>query len=587
MPRSLFARLVAHGALVLVAALAAAGFALDRFLVERETSRLESYLAAQARLVLAALPAPGPGFQEAILRQGQAAGVRLTVIARDGTVLGDSEHDPRSMDNHGGRPEIRTALDGARGSSSRTSPTLGLPMLYVAVPGDPVVRAAMPLSDVRSLLWETRRRVIFSALPAAGLALALSLLLARGLTRRFTAMRGFAERLAGGEYDSRLPVRGDDELADLERSLGALQGDLAQQVGALRRDRRRLQVLVDGLPDAVLLLDGAGHLAVANEPARRLLRLGRATLEGLAGSEVLREPRLLEALDAFPRAGEPSPDPLRLAWPEPPCELDALLRPLPDEEGRPGILVVLRDVTRQAHLERVRTDFVANLSHELRTPLTAVRASAETLLDGALQDPAAAQRFLQSIRRNALRLETLLADVSALARIEAGAEAVEPREFDAREPVRHVVELFRAEAEAAGISLETSLPGEPVPLRTDPDRAESVLVNLLQNAVRYTPRGGRVAVSVEAAPGGARWRVADTGIGISARDLPRVTERFYRADPGRSRAQGGTGLGLSIVKHLVDLLGGELTIRSEQGKGTEVAVRLPALADAGGPSHPS
>jgi len=378
-------------------------------------------------------------------------------------------------------------------------------------------------------------------------------------------------------------VRGDDELADLERSLGALQGDLAQQVGALRRDRRRLQVLVDGLPDAVLLLDGAGHLAVANEPARRLLRLGRASLEGLAGSEVLREPRLLEALDAFPGDGEHSPDPLRIAWPEPPCELDALLRPLPDEEGRPGILVVLRDVTRQAHLERVRTDFVANLSHELRTPLTAVRASAETLLDGALQDPAAAQRFLQSIRRNALRLETLLADVSALARIEAGAEAVEPREFDAREPARHVVELFRAEAQAAGISLETDLPAEPVLVRSDPDRAESVLVNLLQNAVRYTPRGGRIAVSVEAAPGGARWRIADTGIGISSRDLPRVTERFYRADPGRSRAQGGTGLGLSIVKHLVELLGGELTIRSEQGQGTTVAVRVPSVhhADTG------
>jgi two-component system phosphate regulon sensor histidine kinase PhoR len=241
------------------------------------------------------------------------------------------------------------------------------------------------------------------------------------------------------------------------------------------------------------------------------------------------------------------------------------------------VLVVLRDVTRQAHLERVRTDFVANLSHELRTPLTAVRASAETLLDGALEDPPAARRFLESIRRNALRLEALLADVSDLARIEAGAEGLSAREFDARTPVEHVLELFRAEAAAAGVTLSGELPAEPLPLVSDPDRVESILVNLVQNAVRYTPRGGAVTVAVEAAPQGASYRVRDTGIGIPPKDLPRVTERFYRVDPGRSRAQGGTGLGLSIVKHLVELLRGELRLESEQGRGTTATVTLPNL----------
>ncbi len=585
MPRSLFARLTAHGALVLLAALATAGLALDRFLVVRETSRLEAHLAGQASLAAMDLLPPGAALQDQIRRRAEAGGVRLTVVARDGTVLADSEHDPGSMDNHGGRPELRAALGGARGASARMSPTLGVPMLYVALPGDPVVRAAMPLSDVEALLGEARRRVLLSALPAAALALALALLLSRGLTRRFAAMRGFAARLAAGEYEARLPARGDDELADLERSLGELRDELAQQVGALRRDRERLQALVDGLPDAVVLLDGAGRLAVANEPARRLLRLPKDPPEGLSGAEVLREPRLLAALDAFAgkKAGGPEElsGPLRLAWPEPACELDVLFGPLPDQEGRSGVLVVLRDVSRQAHLERVRTDFVANLSHELRTPLTAVRASAETLLDGALAEPEAARRFLESIHRNALRLEALLGDVSDLARVEAGAEVVEPREFDAREPARRVVELFAAEAEAAGVALEAELPAEPVALSSDPDRLESVLVNLVQNALRYTPRGGRAGVAVEATPGGARYRVSDTGIGIPPKDLPRVTERFYRVDPGRSRARGGTGLGLSIVKHLVELLGGELAIESVHGRGTIVVVELPRLHPRG------
>ncbi|MHB8767180.1 MAG: sensor histidine kinase, partial [Deferrisomatales bacterium] len=410
----------------------------------------------------------------------------------------------------------------------------------------------------------------------------LAYALGRGLSRRVEAMGQFAARVAGGDREASLPVQGDDELADLERSLGALQAELGHRLDALRRDQERLEGLVDGLPDGVAVLDGEGRLSLANRPALALLRLPRAELLGRPAGELLRDPRILAAADAA-RAGAEPPEPFRVSWPEPARELEAALRPLTDPTGRRGTLVVLRDVTRQAHLERVRTDFVANLSHELRTPLTAVRASAETLMDGALADPEAAHRFLDSIRRNSLRLEALLGDVSDLARIEAGAEAVAPRAFDAREPVRLVAELFRAEAEAAGVALAAELPADPLPLVSDPDRVESILVNLVQNAVRYTPRGGRVTLAAEAAPGGARYRVADTGVGIPPRDLPRVTERFYRVDPSRSRARGGTGLGLSIVKHLVELLGGELSIESEVGRGTRVGVFVPGVKTRGAP----
>ncbi len=577
MPRTLFLRLLTHGALLLAAFVLAAGFAVDRFLVDREVEQLERHLGAQARLVQTTFDGRPDLLQERVLRQGAAAGVRFTVVDGDGTVLADSERDPRGMDNHGTRPEVMAAMDGRLGSAVRVSPTLGVEMLYVAVPGVPVFRAALPLSDVRSLLWQMRRRVLLAALPALVLALALALFLSRGLTGRFSAMRGFASRIAAGDYEAVLSPRGDDELADLERSLAALRDELAGQVGALRRDQERLQALVDGLPDAVVLLDGRGRVTVANDPARRLVRLPREAIEGLPGLEVLRESRLLEVLESFPGADGAPAEPFRVAWPEPACELEVVLRPLPDGKGEAGTLVVLRDVTRQAHLERVRTDFIANLSHELRTPLTAVRASAETLLDGALSDPAAAQRFLDSVRRNALRLEALLADVSDLARIEAGADAFEPRQFDARGTVGQVVELFRAEAAAAGLGLGARLPEDPVPLSSDPDKLESILVNLVQNALRYTPRGGRVEVALAPGPGGTVFVVEDTGLGIPAKDISRVTERFYRVDPGRSRAQGGTGLGLSIVKHLVEVLHGKLRIESEQGRGTTVTVDVPNL----------
>jgi len=573
-PRRLFARLLAHSALVLAAFLAVSWFALDRFLSTREVTTLEEHLTRFALMAKTSLPAGGPALQEAVRRQGEASGIRLTVIDPAGVVLADSEHDPATMENHAGRSEIAAALAGSRGSSIRMSPTLGVEMLYVAVPGPPVLRAALPLSSVRSLLAEIRWRIAWAAVPAAVLALAAALVLSRAITRRFGAMKTFAARVAAGDLSASLPAQGVDEIADLERGLGALQIELNRQMDRLRQDQERLSALVDGLPDGVVLMDGSGRLSVVNEPARELLRLPRESLQGLLGTEALREPQILAAIDsvALGVEGPTPPEPFRLVWPEPTRHLEVTVRPLPDR----GTLVVLRDVSRQAHLERVRTDFIANLSHELRTPLTAIRGAAETLLDGAMADPQALDRFLRTIERHALRLQSILSDVSELARIEAGAAPINPSSFDAREPARQVLELFHAEADRAGVTLKEALPAEPVPLVSDLAKVESILVNLVQNAVRYTPSGGAVTVSVNAAGSEVAYAVEDTGIGIPPEEIPRVTERFYRVDPSRSRAKGGTGLGLSIVKHLVEVLGGDLRIESELEKGTRVRVRVPS-----------
>lgn len=577
MPRRLFSRVFLQHLLVIAATLLAGGAALDRFLVRNEMARLGDQVERLAGLLqLDVSGLRGGPLQEAVRRRGEATGVRFTVVAGDGTVLADSLGDPATMENHASHPEVGEALSGKRARSLRRSVSLGIEMLYVALPGPPVVRAALPVAEVHAVLTEVRRRVGLAAVPAAAVALALAFGLSRSFTRRLRRMISFARRVARGDYSRELPILGVDELSDMERALCALREQIRDQVERLAADRRVLSDVLEGLPNAVLLLDGSRKVALANGPARTLLRLSAEEAVGLPAAEVLRYPQIARAIDAA-AAGQPGPDPFPLSWPDPPSRLEVVVRSLFRDGDAPSTLVVLRDTTREYHLERVRSDFISNLSHELRTPLTAIRGGAETLLDAA-PDPAAAKKFLESIRRNSARLESLLRDVSDLSRAESGLVTPEIRVFDGRAVVEEVVELFRTEAEKAGVSLEAECAEAPKQIRSDPELVESILVNLVQNAVRYTPRGGRVVVSMRACGRGVSFEVEDTGIGIPLNDLPRVTERFYRVDPGRSRAVGGTGLGLSIVKHLVETLGGELEIRSEQGKGTTVSVVLPGVA---------
>jgi two-component system phosphate regulon sensor histidine kinase PhoR len=575
-PRRLFARVFLHSALVLAAVLVAGGVALDRFLGQSEVTRLGDQVERFALLLREDVPrcAGQAALQDAVRRMGEVTHVRFTVVDRRGTVLADSDRDPALMENHSNHPEVAQALAGRTGRSLRRSVTLGIEMLYVAVPGNPVVRAAVPVSEVRSVLAQVRRGVLLAAFPATAVALALAPVLARSLTRRVEAMTRFASGIARGEYDRELRVGGDDELADMERSLLALRDEIRHRVDALRREKQALAALVEGLPHAVLVFDAEKRLALANAPARALFRLAGDRAVGLPVGEVVRDPRILETLDTV-RSGAPPPGPFRLTWLDPPGDFEVSLWHLPGGSAGTDLLVILRDVTRETHLERVRTDFITNLSHELRTPLTAIRGSAETLLDSALGDPTASKRFLDTIRRNALRLEALLGDVSDLARAESGAEPFDLQPFDGREVAQSVVDLFAGEAHKAGVSLGAVLPDTPLPIASDQGKVESILINLVQNGVRYTPAGGRVTVSAEEGKGGLAYRVEDTGGGIPPRDLSRVTERFYRVDPGRSRAMGGTGLGLSIVKHLVELLGGSLEIESEHGRGTTVRVFIP------------
>lgn len=561
----------------ILALAAGVGLLADSFLQRYKAADMENELERAASQASVQAPEAGPGLEKLIRSIGRATGFRFTVIARDGTVLADSSADAGAMDNHAARPEVAVALQGRRGVEKRKSSTLGVETLYVAIPTGPVIRAARPFSDVEELTEGMRARLLLAVAISLIAAMALSYILARPLTGRLAAMKSFSSAMAGGDYDRPFDSSGPGELGGLERSLETLRGGLRTLVLHLSGDRAKLASIIDGMPDAALLFSAGGRLTAANKAAKRLLRLPASGWEGLSKEEVAREPEILTALDAVMTSDNPPEEPVRLGWRGPELELEVICRPMKEEKGGRGALLLMRDVSRQARLERIRTDFIANMAHELLTPLTAIRGAAETLVNSRQGHDEQTARFIATIHRHSIRLGNIVADVSQLSMIESGALPVETARIDARRPADEVAALFAPEAEKTGLSLKTAAPQEPAWIVSDAEKIESILVNLVQNSIRYTPSGGSVTITVKSIPNGAVYEVADTGVGIPYKDLPRVTERFYRVDPGRSREKGGTGLGLSIVKRLVMALGGKLSIDSQLGKGTRVKVELPFL----------
>ena len=577
--RGLFSYVFSVMGLAIIALSMGTGLLADSFLMDYKTGLVRKELELAAAQASVQAHGAGPGLQKLVQTMGHATGLRFTVVARDGRVLADSTADPARMENHANRPEIAAALQGRPGVDMRKSATLGMDELYATVPTDPVFRAARPMSDVEELTGGMRMRLLIATAIAIMAALVLSRWVAMPLVGRINEMKRFTTALAAGDYSIPFESTGPGELGDLERSLEALRVKLLSMVQIISEDKKKLPAIIDGLPDATLLFSASGRLTAANKAAIGILRLPEPGWDSMKKEEVVREPEILKALDAAMSPGAAPQEPVRLAWRDPEMSLEALCLPAKDHHGARGAMLLIRDVTRQNRLERVRADFIANMAHELLTPLTAIRGAAETVMDsGDIQD-GQSKKFIASILHHSTRLGNILADVSALSMIESGATPPHAAPIDARRPAAEAVALFALEAEKAGLTLRLAQPEAPLNIVSDPEKIESILVNLAQNSIRYTPSGGSVTVTVKAAAGGVEYEVADTGVGIPYKDLPRVTERFYRVDPARSREKGGTGLGLSIVKRLALALGGKLSIESQLGKGTTVRVNLPSLPE--------
>jgi two-component system phosphate regulon sensor histidine kinase PhoR len=509
--------------------------------------------------------------------------VRITVIDAGGTVLGDTELDAaglRGVENHAGRSEIREAMRSGVGRAVRRSSTLAADLLYLAAridPGDPargVVRLAVPLTSVHEAQEEIRTPIILGAIVSILAAAALGWLVARNPARRIEAMSRTASEFADGRTGVRAAAGGADEITVLARSLNRMAEELEHRLVLLERERSQLRTVLEGMVEGVVLTDPTGRILVANEAFRRIFD-ALLPVEGSLPLETARVPALQEAIEAALLADGALTREIALGGAQDKVIQASLAAIL--ESGRTiGAVAVFHDVTELKRLERVRSEFVANVSHELRTPLTAIKGYAETLRDGGLRDAEAAAGFVQVIHRHAERLRALIEDLLDLAAVEQNQARISLAPVSLRDVVSQAEAVTRPAAAGRRHTVTVDVPGDLPRVQADRDRLAQILINLLDNAVKFTPEGGRIDVSARPAPGRVIVSIKDNGVGIPPEDIGRIFERFYRVDRARGRREGGTGLGLAIAKHLTLAMGGAIEVESLPGSGTTFHLSFPA-----------
>lgn len=571
-PRDTLARRLLVAYLVgLSAVVAVVAVPLDRSLERTFLDDLTDSLSSDAKAIRFALPPEDGRLQPAIQLISRELDERITIIRSDGLVLADSERDPASIENHASRPEVRAALEGRIGVASRQSETVGRPFRYVALPpaGDRIIRVALPLDRVQARLGRIRTLVAVGAAIAFIVGVAAAWLTARRMTRPLHRMTQAASAIGAGDLTAHVPEEGGAELAQLAATVNIMATRLRALIDEAREDRNTRDVVLAAMDDGVVLIGVDEDVQYANPAAARLV--GRIAADGASQSEEapLYVPPVLRTLvEASRSTGEVRARELDLG--HPPRTVHAGAFPV----GSDGlVLIVLRDVTEARRLDEVRRDFVAAASHELKTPVASIQATSETLELALEEDPRAAKRFVQNLVRDAERLSRIVRDLLDLSRLETERGPIEPVRLDllAREETERLRERARqADLELDVDAMATTVPGSRKDL--------SLLIsNLLDNAIRYTKPGGRVALRVITENGTALLSISDSGIGIPARDLPRIFERFYRVDRARSRETGGTGLGLAIVKHVAEQHGGTVEASSELGTGTTFRVTLPSI----------
>ncbi|ANS73753.1 PAS domain-containing sensor histidine kinase [Paenibacillus yonginensis] len=517
-------------------------------------------------------------------------GLRVTFIRADGQVMGDSESNASKMENHLHRHEIETAGQagsGHPGISIRFSDTIKEDMLYVAEKVtsdqgfDGYIRLSMSLHTVKEGLWKAWSLMIGGLLilfVAAGL---VSYRLAYSITKPLNKITQVANRISRLDYDARVYLqRRVDEIGQLGGAINRMADSLQQQLKVIRENEDLLQSVLANMTGGIIIVDVDGHIALVNRAACRILRIREQEALGRPYQEIKRSYELTKFIDeGVSRRGYVSEE-LTVYDPE-----EKILRidvvPMYEEgDAYRGMLFHFQDVTEIRKLERMRSEFVANVSHELKTPIAAVQGFAETLLTGEVKDEETARSFLQIIYDEGDRLNRLIGDILELSKIESRRVPLAFEPIELRPLFESLFEVLKSAAEKKSISLKLEVP-EGMFMEGDEDRLRQIFMNLLSNAISYTPDGGRVKVTAEILDDGdeekIRFVVSDTGIGIPKKDLPRIFERFYRVDKARSRSSGGTGLGLSIVKHLVDLNHGTIKVESKVGEGSSFILEMPMV----------
>jgi two-component system phosphate regulon sensor histidine kinase PhoR len=586
-PRKLVWRLFFSYIFIALGALAAAGwyftFSLDAFLNEQIVVDLTERARLLENHIVPYLDPPDAAAVDAVCKlAGKASEARFTVILPSGIVIGDTWETPQNMDNHANRPEIAGALTRGEATSRRFSSTLQQNIIYVAVAVQKdsrpigVVRAAIPLVRMEAQVGRIRTQFWVIGGVVALLALGVALAISRQYGRKMDELKRGAARLAEGELAHRLTIHDSEELASLAESLNRMAVQMESRLQTVVSQRNQLEAVLSSMLEGVIAVSRNERIISVNQAAARWFDIDPEKVRGRSIPEAIRNLAIQKFIARSLNSRTSVEDDITV-YRNGERILNIKSAPLLDVGPEPiGMLIVFSDVTDLRRLEDMRRDFVANVSHEIKTPLTAIKGFVETLHQDTVETPEEAERFLGIVSKHVDRLNTIIEDLLMLSRIENEAERgeIKREKTRLREIFQNAAQICRPRAEEKRIQIELG-GDEAIAAVVDPVLLEQAVVNLLDNAIKYSDPEKKIRIQAIISGNEVQIRVRDHGIGIDKKHLPRLFERFYRVDKARSRALGGTGLGLAIVKHIAQAHGGQVTVESSLGEGSLFTIHLP------------
>ncbi len=577
MKSGIFRRIFILYALVMVVAVLFAEIYITSAVRESYTENLRQNLSVQINLISKNISFDEPSLDNLCKQIKKDIGARVTVVAEDGKVIGDSDTASALMDNHLNRTEIEQSLFFDTGMTIRYSDTLKYDLLYVAKKisrhegRQGFVRLAVPLREVDKAVNLLRIKIILVVLIVLLATSFVALWQTEHLRRLLRQITDFSRSLSRGEIDRRLYLKNAGEFSEIAENLTEMSVKLREMISRNEEERDRLNVILRSVPDALLIIDAKGMIVLTSSSATAFF--GDIPMVGMQFIEVVRSNEIVDLVDQVRKTHAPGMREFRMETPEEKY-LSVRVSPLFYKENElSGFVAVFHDITEIEKLEQVRKDFIANVSHEIKTPITAIKGFADTLLDGALEDRENAAGFISTIKANSERINSLVDDLMTISKIELGVIKVEKTLIDIDDVFKNILELFKDKAADKKLSLTAvNRPGMKE-IFADRNRLIQILTNLVDNAIKFT-ESGSVTFGIDKEDEKPFLFVEDTGIGVAPKHLPRLGERFYRVDPARSRKMGGTGLGLAIVKHLVKAHGWQLLLESKEGKGTKIRIMI-------------
>ena len=550
-----------------------------------QLDNLRSQLENEARITAEAsqpdfLSTDKAGDLDALAKKlGMEIETRVTIVALNGTVLGDSEEDPDTMENHADRPEIMDALATGVGQSTRYSNTLRQRMMYVAVPISyedeilGVARVSLPLTTVESLVHQVTISIIIAMVVATALVILAAWVIAGVTTRPIRRLTAASKRIASGQLGQKIQIEAKDEVGELTHAFNEMSVKMKELVETISGDRTRLATILDNMTDAVIMIDSEGNISLANRTAEDLFNIKDAENKRII--EVVRDHEIDELLKLCLKAVGTQTVQYESGISK--KYIRAIAVPV-IHNALTSVLLIIQDLTELRNLQTTRRELIGNISHEFRTPLAGIKAMVETLRDGAVDDKEAAGDFLSRIDNEVDRLTQLVAELTELSRIETGKAELKKEPIDLNELMDEVIARLSPQADRQRISISREFASDLPSVPADKNRVQQVAANLVHNAIKFTPAGGEIVITTRVIEGSVVIDIADTGIGIPKEELSRVFERFYKGD--KARTGEGTGMGLAIAKHVIEAHGGSIWVQSAEGKGAAFSFSLPFQADS-------